>query len=183
MKTLTLTTGENVYIYDDVFDANECEYYNKFAQNSLFKCNYNSSMLNEHMTYAALTSPFNDKDVENFQFFQSKNFGKVKHHFKNMHRFVSWITLIKMMPEVYYHVDDSNSTNSNTMSMIYYVNMEWNINYGGETIICNSKGEPELAIATKPNRIAIYSSKLMHKPSGISPKAFPNRFTFVSLFK
>lgn len=180
MKTLTLSTGENVYIYDDVFEAHECDHYNHFAQNSLFRCGFNSSTIHENMTFASLSSPYSDEDVDRFGMFNSKNFRKVDSHFNGLKRQASWLTLIRMMPEVYFHCD---ATEPHAMTMIYYVNMEWNKNYGGETIICNSMGEPELAIAAKPNRLAIYNSNLMHKPSGLSPKSPPNRFTFVSIFK
>jgi len=180
MKTLTLTTGQEVHIYDDVFTMDECYMFNIFAQNSLFRCDYNSSTLNEHRTYAMLTSPYSDQDVENFGIFKSKNFEKVKGSLGERMRQTSWLTLVRLMPEVYFHCDAPEPISK---TMIYYVNLEWNSNHGGETIICNSNGEPELAIATKPNRIAIYDSNLMHKPSGLSPKSPPNRFTFVSIFK
>lgn len=179
-KVFTLTTGDPVYVYDEVFAPNECYHFNLFAQNSLFRCDYNSSVLNENMTYATLTSPYNDADVDNFGFFKSKNYEKISKHFDGLERKSSWMTLIKMMPEVYYHVDQVDPQG---MTLLFYVNMEWNLHYGGETIICNNKGEPELAIATKPNRVVIYSSALMHKPSGLSPKSPPNRFSFVSTFK
>lgn len=179
-KILTLSTGQKIYIYDDVFDADECYMFNLFAQNSLFRCDYNSSTLNEHKTYAVLTSSFSDQDVDNFGIFKSKNFEKASEPLKGLTRQTSWLTLIKMMPEVYYHCD---APEPHAMTLLFYANMQWDSNYGGETIICNSHGEPEYAIATKPNRIAIYNSNLMHKPSGLSPKSPPNRFTFVSIFK
>lgn len=179
-KELKLSTGESVYVYDDVFSADECYTMNLFAQNSLFRCDYNSSILLEHKTYATLTSNYNEEDVANFGIYKSKNFDKVRHHFKDKACQISWLTLIKMMPEVYYHCD---APEPHSLTLLYYVNMQWDPNYGGETIICNSKGDPELAIATRPNRIAIFNSNLMHRPSGLSPISPPNRFTFVSIWK
>jgi hypothetical protein len=179
-ETRSLSTGQTIHIYDGLFDACECEHYNKFAQDSLYRCGFNSSSLFEHMTFSSLTSMYNDNDVQRFGLFNSKNYDKVSHHFQGMKREASWMTLVKLMPELYYHCDDNEP---DTMTLLYYVNLDWNINYGGETIICNSSGDPEIAIATRPNRLIVYNSNLMHKPSGLSPKSHPNRYTFVSVFK
>ena len=127
-----------------------------------------------------MASHLNDIDLEYFGFFKSYNIKPIMDKLGDRQRFKSWITLFKYMPDVYYHIDNDELTSK---TLLYYCNIVWEPNYGGETIICNPKGEPELAIASRPNRVVLFDSYLPHKPTGLSPLAAGNRFSFVSIFK
>ena len=131
-ETRLLTTGHIVDIFDDVFDYSECNNFNLFCQSTGYYCT-NSSPLAEHNTNGGMASHLNDIDLEYFGFFKSYNIKPIMDKLGDRQRFKSWITLFKYMPDVYYHIDNDELTSK---TLLYYCNIVWEPNYGGETIIC-----------------------------------------------
>ena len=73
------------------------------------------------------------------------------------------------------HVDDD----SFGMSMIYYPNTTWNLNWGGETMFFNSKKEVSMTSIVKPNRAIFFDPRILHTGRAPTFAAKANRYTIV----
>jgi Rps23 Pro-64 3,4-dihydroxylase Tpa1-like proline 4-hydroxylase len=48
------------------------------------------------------------------------------------------------------------------ITVIIYVNTEWNKNWGGETVYYNNDGEVALSVLPKPGRVVIHEARINH---------------------
>ena len=67
----------------------------------------------------------------------------------------------------------SDSTEEDTISVLYYCNHQWNSEWGGETIFYDSNNEARIAISVKPGRIVVFNGSLRHRagvPNRICPE-------------
>ncbi len=174
-----LSSGESIYIFDDVFDASQIYDYEKYASKCLFQripvCYLGTnSRSNGEMFFGSVLS---ESDLSNFSIFNTVGFSKISSYFENMIVKRSWILCAEASTKYLYHHDEIPGG----VTMLYYVNTFWHPEWGGETLFCNIKGEPEIAVACRPNRVVIFPSNLWHKPSGITRDA-ATRFSSTTTF-
>ena len=180
MKTFKTSTGENIYVYDDVFSWEDAYKFEQIAQTSSFKLNTTTAGA------ASDTSSFyrcflNEHELDKFNIFNTDGAKSLEHHFKDQIWYVSWILSSTYMTKYQFHIDNTKKTNGK--SFLYYINTKWDKDWGGETLFANSNGEVEIAVSFKPNRVVIFDSEIVHKPSMITADATPYRYTFVAQFK
>jgi len=58
---------------------------------------------------------------------------------------------------------------SKNVTVLYYGNLIWQPDWGGETIFYNDEGDAEIAVSPRPNRVVVSRGAILHKagvPSG-----------------
>jgi len=68
-----------------------------------------------------------------------------------------------------YHTDDNAKEYNEIVTIMYYLNKEWNFDFGGETFFLNeNRSEIEHAIIPKPGRAIIFDGNIYHGPRPLS---------------
>lgn len=180
-KTLTLSTGETIFIYDNVFEDYEIFKFQSFVENSHYKVGTVSFTVLQMERDSFLRCQFSEEDLNNFGIFDSTNFQPIKKHFNTTLK-NSWVVLSTHLSQYHFHTDDMKYNGKSRKTMLYYVNNKWDKDWGGETLFCNSQGEVEIAVEFRPNRVVVFDNNLMHKPAPISLSSYPYRYCFVAQF-
>lgn len=181
-RQLTTESGKKIHIYDDVFTHAEMDNILNYVDSSKYSKNITvtSSHLNETTFFQ---SNFNPADLDNMRILNSKNFIEIlEKHFSGYENISIWSILTTYMTHHIIHTDSFIEGNGD-LTLLYYVNPEWNSTYGGETLFANDFGEFEKVVECKPSRVVVFESTIPHKISPMSLKAPPFRYTFVMRFK
>lgn len=81
-----------------------------------------------------------------------------------------------------YHTDDSAKEYNEIITIMFYLNDKWDLEYGGETFFLNpDKNEIEHAIIPKPARAVIFDGFIYHGPRPLNK--FCNELRMVLTFK
>ena len=159
-KTISVSTGESIFIYDNFFPSNEQYYFETLANEVKYGPIFNYINRPE---YFFLGCKFNKNDIDNIRLLDSPSFQKISQFIENKSIVRAWILANTSSSKYEYHTDWNN--NQDFITLTYYINTVWDKNWGGETLFCNNYGNVELAIEYKPNRLIVFPSKLLHKPS------------------
>ena len=180
---LSIST-KDVKVYDDVFTHTERQYFYNYILKSHFFTNGADSNTLEHRGDYNLISIYSDEDVNNMGFLQHPNVIEIlkdinRQGFKIQQTRVNLSTL---NDKNHFHVD-CETLNSKCQTLIYYPNMNWDIEWGGYTIITDdSKRNVEHCLFYTPGRIVLFDGTKPHAicaPTNIAPSY---RFTFVIQF-
>jgi len=179
MITHTLSTGKNIHVIDDFFTMPQEQAFETFANGCLYR------LLNSVDTYMSKSngerffgSMLSEVDIKSLGIFDTPAFANLSGMFNNKHIMRSWILCTAPSTKYLYHTDRHHES---SLTFLYYMNGFWHPEWGGETIFCNDTGEPEIAVACKPNRIVVFPSNIVHKPSGTTGDS-KLRFSFTTLF-
>ncbi len=63
------------------------------------------------------------------------------------------------------------SQDERDITVLYYANTEWEMDWGGETIFYNDHGDAELAVNPKPNRVVVAHGAILHR-AGVPTRAY-----------
>ena len=179
MITHTLSTGKNIHIFDDLFTMPQVLSFEIFANGCLYRLlNSVDSYMSKSNGERFFGSTLSDIDVKSLGIFETAGFTSLSDMFNNKKIMRSWILCTAPSTKYLYHPD---VTNNSSLTFLYYINCYWHPEWGGETIFCNDTGEPEIAVACKPNRIVVFPSDILHKPS-LTTGDSKLRFTFTTTF-
>lgn len=181
-KVLTLTTGEKIHIFDGVFDPQKLYFLHKFVSMSYFQFKSNSTSLQEHSAYITPSSTFDEKDVENMNFFDNDNMRYVLSIMKSKKLNRCWANAVLEGSKYFWHVDAMEPIDKGSQTLLYYANSNWEKDWHGETLFMNSEGECEIAVSAEPGRLVLFGGKIMHKPVPISSIAPTPRYSVVFQF-
>jgi hypothetical protein len=174
-----LSTGERLFVFDDVFTSVQINEFARYAalcrytRIPIYSGSQNSRSSNEEFFGSILS----DADLKELGIFNTQGFNTFSTYFINASIKRAWILCSESSTKYLYHTD----AGVGSLTMLYYMNTFWHPEWGGETIFCNNIGEPEIAVACKPNRVVIFPSNLLHKPSGTSRDSVA-RYTFTTTF-
>jgi hypothetical protein len=178
-KMLQTTTGEKVHIYDDVYPPYCIEQFQNYIERSLYRIGVGSRVILQKMQENFFQCVYSEQDLENFCIMKREETKKIllEHNLEKPVNY--WSLLSTHMSQYQYHTD-ANIEGGKTF--LYYANCEWNKNWGGETLFCNNKGELEIAVEFKPNRIVVFDNYIEHKSAPLSLSSYPWRCVFVMQF-
>jgi hypothetical protein len=178
-KILQTTTGEKIHIYDDVYPAHCFLKFHEFIEKSHYVTGGRSSTIEQGLKDNFLQCIFSEEDLENLSIMNREETKKIllEHNLEKPDRY--WGLLSTHMSQYQYHVDNYAERNK---TFLYYANCEWNKNWGGETLFCNNKGELEIAVEFKPNRVVVFDNHIEHKSASLSLISYPYRFIFTAQF-
>lgn len=78
--------------------------------------------------------------------------------------------------DVYFPHRDCDAQLGN-VTVLYYANMVWEADWGGETIFYNDQGDAELAVSPRPNRAVVSRGGILHKGGVPSRVCFQERYS------
>lgn len=174
----TVTGGGVIEIFDDVFTPAEREYHFRFFQQSKYSLGGVSNAMIERSNKTFFTAEFNEEDLQNLKFFDRNGFKYLRNYLDCYSVDRSWCLASSPYSTYYFH-PDYVFAEENRKTILYYTNLRWDRDWGGETLFANSCGECEIAVEYKPGRVVVFDSAIEHKPSPISLEADEFRFTFV----
>ena len=68
------------------------------------------------------------------------------------------------------------------LTVLYFANLEWNIDWHGELFFCDSKNEPLHVVLPKPGRIVVFDPAIIHRASNPSRECFEPRMNIAFKF-
>ncbi len=78
--------------------------------------------------------------------------------------------------DVYFPHRDCDAQMKN-VTVLYYGNMAWQADWGGETIFYNDHGDAELAVSLWPNRAVVSRGAILHKGGVPARVCYEQRFS------
>ncbi len=76
-----------------------------------------------------------------------------------------------------YYAHRDCSPHRNHVTILYYVNLNWQIDWGGETIFYDDNNEAQLAVAPKPGRMVISRGAILHRGTVPTRACHEERYT------
>jgi hypothetical protein len=176
MKTLTISNGKKIHIFDDLFTHQQQVDMKIFAQNSSYKTtgkSHTGLWETDHGRF--LVSHYSVEDMVMFGLYNTTDrITPVMELLEGREVSRCWMLFSDLSTKIYYHTDGLRDQDN--LSVLYYVNTEWKSEWNGETIFADDFGEAEIAVRCKPGRLVVFDSSIPHKATSISADA-PFRFT------
>lgn len=190
-KLLKLSSGKFLLVIDNLFTMAEQRAFKGFVEKSYYRLGSTSADFTEvskkYETF--FRSIFSEDDVENFGLIKIvSNF--YPKYFADRKNIVSWVNVTFPGNTYSYHCDwdividkkPDKLEDADAISLLYYCNIKWDYDDGGETIFCDDDGDPEIAIGCKPNRIVLFDATIPHRPSLTKHTTNGPRYTFTAGF-
>jgi hypothetical protein len=141
---------------------------------------YDSSLVDQKQSngLSASFSHLNDRmDILNLV----DQSAEIKKSIGNRRPVRSWLNLNTGADRLRYHPD---MLNSGSKSVLYYANLEWNINWDGFTIFrSDDLKDIEFVSEYKPGRVIVFDSEIPHKATHPSPEACHLRYTYNQVYQ
>jgi len=172
--------GKFIEIYDDVFSANKRFDLYSFAIKSYYVVERVAADVPERLSlHKTLKCEFSLKDILSFGFFENDEIvNYIKQNDLKIHH--CYINLCSASDVYQYHVD---TPVSKCPSGLYYINIEWDPTWEGETHFSDDSMQDILySSAFIPGRFVIFDGTIPHKSSQPAPNAKYYRFVFVIKF-
>jgi hypothetical protein len=179
-KARITSTGQIVYILDDLFAPHEHLLFLRNAEAQQYRFITPGTGVQEHRKDGNFGKMFDPWDDEIIGITQSPNFPTILQLTGDRRAPTRcWVNALHIHAESYFHPDGFAD---NDLTFLYYMNSEWGLNWGGETLLCDTSGEPDLVVRAVPNRGVLFPSRLLHRIASPSRHASPWRYTFVMQF-
>lgn len=181
-KVLTTTSGQKIYVYDDVFTPTEQYAFKRFAENSSFRVLKGSIGIEDYNVNTLFQSSYDENDMINFGIYRSPSVQELlEKHYSGLVNSQNWVIASNPANKNYFHPDVEHTVpGAIVKTFLYYLNLKWDLNDGGETLFCDEHGDVEIAISSKPNRVAVYDASILHKACSTDVDVRDLRFAFVS---
>jgi hypothetical protein len=158
-RKITTSSGKEVFIYDDLYDWTARSYFYDFAVNSKYTPLSNDTTLIEHRGDFNLASHFNEADLIALRFLSNESSHQLKKHFDGFEITQVRINLSTLNDKNRIHIDNTKQCKT----LIYYLNLEWKIEWGGGLLIVNDDmKEIESAISYVPGRVIVMDGTIPH---------------------
>ena len=174
MKDLTVCDNKKIYVFDDLLSFEERYDYYMFCTTSLFKINGCDSYVSGNRNQ--LYSDFSEQDIVNMGFYGSKGFKTINDKLGIFSREILQIKVNCSTPF------ESNNVHLDKcdLTLLYYVNMKWELNWSGHTLFLNDDLENvEYCCLYKPGRIVIFDGSIPHMILLPNNQSEHHRLTFV----
>ena len=170
--------GKQLTVFDDVFSYRErCSFYNFFTS-GLFRFNGTADNELNANSKEYIQSSYSSNDLDNLKFFTPNLQNILSKYIKDKLIKRSYVFSSNFLNKHYFHCDPGGLT------LLYYANLNWSLNDGGETLFVNDSIDEVLYTALfKPGRIVLFDSSIPHKSSTIPVTTTSFRFSFVVNFE
>jgi hypothetical protein len=171
----------DIVILDDCFTHNEINLiYTMCFYNRPYMIANRSHTDIQHLSHERLISELSDQDIQMSGIFTGQR-RKIIDEYVSMDSNIqsAYINLGVKTDDYKIHIDFMGR-NSNLIpkTILYYANMEWQTNWGGQTLLFDSSGTEIIhSITVKPGRLAIFDSRIPHTATTCAPAGPPYRFT------
>lgn len=180
MKIQTHTVnGKKIYVIDDAYSRTCREKFYQYVANAYYKVQGGGAVAIEDCPDLALQAMYNEKDLNDLGIFNDAP-PEVKELLKPLRIYRAYSLLLNYSQNPHFH---SDSWNAGDMTLLYYANLRWDIDWGGETVFADDSLEDIVYTSIyKPGRLVLYDSSIVHKPCTPVSGAPGFRFTFVANF-
>jgi hypothetical protein len=178
-KNVDLPSGRVLVVYDDVFSYQERTDMFDFVRHSLYRTTGTDSTI-DRKTNFQIYSSYSEDDLCGLGIEKFENYRIIaeQHNFAKRKLDQIRVNLSYPMEENAPHSD------SYGLTFLYYVNLDWEISWGGHTLFLNDQlDELEYVCLYKPNRVVVFDGTIPHmilNPNGQAPM---HRYSFVIQFK
>lgn len=180
-KEILTSSGRKIYVLEDLFDYATRSHMYKFTVQSLFNIAGSDNGLLEAKEHVSLVSVYGTYDVERLKILEG-----IPENIKNdlnitMDRLRHAMVNLSTPADRFHTHVDNNSENS--ITLVYYLNMEWHPEWGGDTVFLDDTGTNfEYVSQYKPGKLLLFDSRIPHliRPSTILSPHF--RLTFAAKF-
>lgn len=181
MSLYTHTTKDNkkIFVFDNVVDFSNQTVIYKFIKDSYFRIiGYDNDLIESKDP--TLVSIYTEEDLNKSQFVIPQD---VLNEIPLMDLFKIQNIMVNLCkPDDKFHVHTDHFI-KNAYTLVYYVNLKWDIEYGGDTVFLDEHRNIEYVSQYKPGRIVLFDSSIPHliRPSTrLSPDY---RFTLAIRFE
>tara|TARA_A100001388_G_C28714961_1_gene473281 strand:+ start:136 stop:690 length:555 start_codon:yes stop_codon:yes gene_type:complete len=174
--------NQEIYIFDNVYESHHTQKFYDFIIKSYFMIDLNDSNTSDYHNEKSFGAKYSMDDISNMgivKYLPNNIKEKFNISMENCDRgLVNAIT----SSGVYHPHDDSG--NGAKWSFLYYANMKWDLEWGGDTLFLNDDRQTiNNVVQCKPNRVVIFDATIPHliRPStNIAPQF---RFSVNMTFK
>lgn len=181
----TTSDGRNIHVFDNVLDHKAQYYFYRYIKNLSYKCNNVDSATDNNTGFIKFRSDITPEQESDMNFFNAIQSAKCLDLIKDYKIHSMYVNL--GIPTDYHrlHTDIAGSLTKvdECLTLLYYVNCEWNINWGGETLFYNNDlSSIEYTSFFKPGRIILFDGSIPHsaRPQSFSSNQY--RFTLACKF-
>jgi hypothetical protein len=179
-KKITTSDDRLIHIFEDVVDYNfQTKIYN-YVKNSLFSITgYDNGIIEQqHLT---MMSHYDEKDLVDSGFVNMPEEIKKMVSPEEYHMTDALVNLCK--PDDIFHIHSDDTTN-NGLTLIYYVNLKWDLEWGGDTVFLNSTSkEIEHTSKYTPGKFVLFDGGVPHLIRPSTRLAPDYRFTLAVRFR
>ena len=183
-KTKEITCSSNpsrkIFVYDDIFDFSTRTHIYEMGTKSFFRIIGSDNGMLEYRDHISIVSTYTSHDLKASGIVQKLPQEVIDRH--NLKLEFADDTMINLsMPSDRFHAHVDND--SNGWTMVYYMNMEWRPEWGGDTAFMTEDGNDlEHVVGYKPGRIVFFHPQIPHmiRPSTIQAPYF--RLTLATKF-
>lgn len=171
-----------IYIYDNVYPSYCTQKFYDFIINSYYQINLNDSNSSDYYNKQSFGSKYSKEDLEELGIIEHLP-DDIKERFglsleTNDRGLVNAIT----SNGVYHPHDDAG--NGAVWSFLYYANMKWDLEWGGDTLFLNEDRKSILTtVQCIPNRVVIFNAQIPHLIRPTTIIAPPYRFSINMTFR
>lgn len=177
-KSIAHSSNKIIDIYDNAFTFAEMDRFSEYINKAWYKIDGadNQAMPLEMQTY----SPFQQEDVNNMEFYQTKTFKELNAKYKLFDMNIMKIRVNLTTPSERNRIHVDALSNSGGLTLMYYANPKWELDWGGHTLFMNDNiSDAEYTCICKPSRVIVFDGTIPHMimtPSSLCPTY---RTTFV----
>ena len=182
MINLKTENNKDIFIFDDVFESHNTQKFYDFIINSHFQLNLDDSNSSDYHNNKSFGSSYSIDDLKKLGVieFLPEN---IKKQF-NISLETNDRVLVNAITScgVFHPHDDSGQ--GATWSFLYYANMKWDLEWGGDTLFLkDDRLTIEHITQCRPNRVVIFDATIPHLIRPTTNIAPPYRFSINMTFK
>jgi hypothetical protein len=166
-------------IEDNLYDTESCKIIYEYFKNCEWK--FDGKNVSEKSQKWDYCLNFKNNNEQNF--LKLSNFFMKKHGLDKIFKFKrAYASANTYGFSGEYHCDDGAKEYNEIITVMFYLNDNWSLDYGGETFFLNKdKSEIEFAVIPKPARAVLFDGFISHGPRPLSK--FCNELRMVLTFK
>ena len=177
----------SIEIFDDVFDYNYSCIIWGFVKRSAFSIGWLDDEIPEHSSYVCMHSYYNDNDINNLGIIPKLLETPVSKYMDGSNPLNAVVNISSPGQTFFEHTHpsewDGSVNNKSPKAFIYYPNLEWRREWGGETMYYTMDNkELERAIEYRPNRLVVVDGEYPHAVRPPTAHAPFFRFTLAMFF-
>lgn len=182
----TTSDGRKIHVFDNLLDYKAQYYFYRYIKNLSYKCNNVDLAVTASDTRLKLRSDITPEqeevDMKFFDTIQSKTCLELIENYKIHSMYVN-LGIPTDCHQLHTDIAGSLTAPNECLSLLYYANCDWNINWGGETLFySNDLHNIEYTSIFKPGRIIIFDGAIPHSARPQSVSASQHRFTLACKF-
>ena len=174
--------NKEIYIYDNVYATHQTQKFYDFITRSYFKISINDSDCKDYPNVKLLGASYSIEDIKNMKILEELP-SNIKDKF-NMTIDTNDRCLVNVVTSngVYSPHDDAG--NGAKWSMLYYANLKWDLEWGGDTLFLNdNRTSIHTTVQCVPNRVVVFDARIPHLIRPSTQSAPPYRFSINMTFK